>query len=105
MTRAAADVALCGQLGQAAVQLLHPVDQGGGQQMVLAGEVPVDGAHGHVGPGGHVAHLHRFVPPVEPERHGGVYDTLAAGLLGSRQGAWHRTVRHDRLPYSPGVSP
>ena len=31
-------------------------------------------------------------------------DPLAPGLLGPRQGAWHRTVRHGRSPYSPGVS-
>ena len=95
MTRSAAVVPLGRLLGQPAVELLDPVDQRRGQQVVLAGEVPVDGAHGHVGPGGHVAHLHRLVAAVEPQRHGGVDDPLAPGLLGSRQGAWHRTVRHE----------
>ena len=102
MTRSAAVVPLGRLLGQPAVELLDPVDQRRGQQVVLAGEVAVDGAHGHVGPGRHVAHLHRLVAPVESQRHGRVDDPLAPCLLGSRQGTWHRTVRHGCLPYSPG---
>src|SRR5664280_553883 len=55
------------QLDSRLAQLLHPVDQRSSQQVVLAGEVPVDGAHGHVRPGRHVAHLHGFVAPVQRE--------------------------------------
>ena len=91
-------VALGRALGQPAVELLDPVDEGGGQQVVLAGEVPVDRAHGHVGPGGHVTHLDGLVAAVEGQRHGGVDDPLAPGLLGPRQGAWHRTVHHGEHP-------
>ena len=82
-------------LGEAAVELFDPVHQGGGQQVVLAGEVAVHGAHGHVGPGGDVAHLHRLVATFERQGHGGVNDALAPGLLCPREGAGHRTVRHD----------
>ena len=65
--------------------------------MVLAGEVAVDGAHGHVGPGGHVAHLHRLVPAFEAERHGGVDDTLAPGLLGPGERTGERLLHSDML--------
>jgi hypothetical protein len=79
-------VALGRVLGQAGVELLDPVDQGRGQQVVLAGEVAVDRAHGHVGPGGHVAHLDGLVAPLEPQGHGRVDHPLAPGLLGPGQG-------------------
>ena len=73
-------------LGQAGVELLHPVDQGGRQEVVLGGEVAVDGAHGHVGPGGHVAHLHGLVAALEAELHGGVDHPLAPCFLSPGQG-------------------
>ena len=88
-TRSAVVAPRAGMLGQPGVELLDPVDQGGRQEVVLGGEVAVDGAHGHVGPGGHVPHLDGLVAALEAELHGGVDDPLAPGLLGPghRRGA------------------
>ncbi len=87
-------------LGQAGVELLHPVDEGGGQEMVLGGEVAVDGAHGHMGPGGHVAHLDGLVAPLEAELHGGVDDPLPPRLLSTGQGPGKRPLLHGDSRYS-----
>ena len=72
-------------LRQAGVELLHPEHEGRRQQVVLGREVPVDGAHGHVGPGGHVTHLDRLVAPLEAELHGGVDHPLATSFLSPGQ--------------------
>ena len=89
-----------GHLGQAGVELLHPEDERGGQQVVLGREVAVDGAHGHVRPGGHVAHLDRLVAAFEAELHGGVDHPLAPRLLGTGQGTGKHPLLHGRSRYS-----
>ena len=62
------------------------MDEGGRQEVVLGGEVAVDGSHGHVGPGGHVAHLDGLVATFEAELHGGVDDPLPTCFLSASQG-------------------
>ena len=87
-------------LGQAGVELLHPEDEGRGEQVVLGGEVAVDGAHGHVRPGGHVPHLHRLVAALEAELHGSVDDPLTPRFLSAGQGAGKHSLLHGHSRYS-----
>jgi hypothetical protein len=82
-------------------ELLDPVDQGGGQEMVLAGEVAVDGAHRHIGAGGDIAHLHGVVPAIEAEGHGGVDDPLAPGLLCPRERTGEHLLHSAMLSTAP----
>ena len=92
-------------LADPAVEHLDPVHEGGRQQVVLAREVAVDGAHGHVGPGRDVPHLHRLVPAFEPQRHGGVDHALAPGLLRAGERAGQRLLHPDSVSApSPGSS-
>ena len=79
-------------LADARVEQLDPVHERGGEQVVLAREVAVDGAHGDVGPGGDVAHLDRLVAPLETQRHGGVDHALTPGLLGAGERAGQRLL-------------
>ena len=72
--------------GPGVVELLDPVDEGRGQEVVLGREVAVDGAHGDVRPGRHVAHLDGLVAALEPELHGGVDDPLPTRFLSASQG-------------------
>ena len=84
-------------LPDARVEHLDPVHQRRGEQVVLAREVAVDGAHGDVGAGRHVAHLHRFVAALEPQCHRRVDDALAPGLLRASERAGHRLLHSDSV--------
>ena len=87
------------------VEHLDPVHERGRQEVVLAGEVAVHRAHGHVGAGRDVAHLDRLVAALEPQRHGGVDDALAPGLLGAGERAGQRLLHPDSVSApSPGSS-
>ena len=88
--------------GETHLELLDPVDGGGGQEVVLRGEVAVDGTHGHAGLRRHVTHLDSFVASLEGEVHGGVDDSLTSRLLGGGQ----RTVGSGRhLREDTGTGP
>src|SRR5208282_1832831 len=86
-----------------------PVHEGGREEVVLAREIAVHRAHCHVGPGRDVAHLDRLVAALEPQRHGGVDDALAPGLLRAGERAGQRLLHPDSVsappPGSSGTGP
>ena len=81
-----------------------PVHERGRQEVVLAREVAVHRAHGHVGAGGDVAHLDRLVAAFEPQRHRSVDHALAPGLLPAGERAGHRLHPDSVSAPSPGSS-
>ena len=69
--------------GDPALEVLHPLDHGGGEQRVLRREVAVDRAEGDLGRGGDVAHLHGVVAAVGAELRARPRARAGAGPPGS----------------------
>src|SRR5581483_3866686 len=82
-------------------EFVRPRDQRLRQQMVLRGEVAVDGAERDTGGLRDVAHLHRVVATLRPQLERGVDDPAAPCGLALRQRARRR--RRD-LPVAHGSS-
>ena len=98
-TRAAVVSPFGRSLRHPAFQVVHPLDQGRRQQVVLRREVPVDGAEGHAGGGGHVAHLHRVIAALRAEaQRGPDHPLTASGLApGQRLGGGVHRLRVEQV--------